>query len=129
MNKTNDIEDKLKYLKLDLNKLPECLLEQIDVNIKPARNYEEKKYRVYKYIPISKINILLTRANRLNTLQEKCEMAAPLYSYLIPEDEEGILRHTIFLNMIKNMNIDEIKEIESEQEKLREEIPYRVKYK
>ena len=129
MNKTNDIEDKLKYLKLDLNKLPECLLEQIDVNIKPARNYEEKKYRVYKYIPISKINILLTSANRLNTLQEKCEMAAPLYSYLIPEDEEGILRHTIFLNMIKNMNIDEIKEIESEQEKLREEIPYRVKYK
>lgn len=129
LKKTNDIEDKLKYLKLDLNKVPKCLIEQTDINIKPARNFEEKKYRVYKYVSISKINILLTRANRLNSLQEKCEMAAPLYSYLVPEDEEGILRHTIFLKMIQNMNIDEIKEIEEEQEKLSREIPYKVKYK
>ncbi len=129
IKKTNDIQDKLKYLKLDLNKLPECLLEPIDMNIRPARNYEEKKYRVYKYVPINKINILLTKANRLNSLQEKCKMSSPIYSFLIPEDEEGILKHTIFLKMIKNMNIDEIKQIEEEQERFRNKIPYKVKYK
>ena len=129
MNKTNDIQDKLKYLKLNLNKLPKCLLEEAEANIKPARNYEEKKYRVYKYVPISKIHILLTRANRLNSLQEKCKMASPLYSYLIPEDEESILKHTLFLKMIQNMNIEEIKEIEEEQVKLRKKIPFKVKYK
>lgn len=129
LNKTNDIQEKLKYLKLDLNKLPECLLETVDMDIRPARNYEEKKYRVYKYVPISKINILLTRANRLNSIQEKCKMAAPLYSFLVPEDEEGILRHTIFLKMVQNMNIEEIKGIEEEQTRFREQIPYKVKYK
>ncbi len=129
MNKTNDIQNKLKYLKLNLNKIPKCLLEAADVNIRPARNYEEKKYRVYKYVPISKINILLTRANRLNSLQEKCKMASPLYTYLIPEDEEGILKHTIFLKMIQNMNVDEIENIEKEQAMLAKQIPFKVKYK
>lgn len=129
MNKTNDIQNKLKYLKLNLNKIPKCLLETAEVNIKPARNYEEKKYRVYKYVPISKINILLTKANRLNSLQEKCKMASPLYSYLIPEDEEGILKHTIFLKMIQNMNIEEINNIEKEQAILDKQIPFKVKYK
>lgn len=128
MKKTNDIQNNLKFLKLDLNKLPKCLLENIDMNLKPARNYEEKKYKVYKYVPVSKIQILLTRANRLNSIQEKCKMAAPIYSYLEAEDEEGILRHTIFLKMLQNMNIEEIQKIEEEQNKLRKEIPFKVKY-
>lgn len=129
MKKTKDIQEKLKFLKLNLNKLPKSLTDDLDINIRPARNYEEKKYRVYKYVPISKINILLTRANRLNSLQEKCKMAMPLYAYLEPEDEEGILRHTLFLRMIQNLDIDEIKEIEEEQEKLKNNIPFKVKYK
>ena len=101
LGKTNDIQKKLKYLDLDLNKVPEILLDKIDTEMKPARNYEDKKYRVYKYVPISKIKILLTKANRLNTIQEKCKMASPLYSYLVPEGEEGILKHTILLKMIQ----------------------------
>ena len=95
----------LKFLKLDLNKLPKCLLENIDMNLKPARNYEEKKYKVYKYVPVSKIQILLTKANRLNSIQEKCKMADPIYSYLEAEDEEGILRHTIFSAILALMLI------------------------
>lgn len=129
LRKTNDIEGKLSYLKLDLNNPARCLLEPIDVNIRPARNYEEKKYRVYKYVPISKIKILLTRANRLNTIQEKCKMSAPLYAYLMPEGEEGILRHTIFLKMVQNLNIEELNGIEEEQMRFENAIPYEVKYK
>lgn len=129
LNRTNDMQKKLKYLDLDLNKIPKILLEKMDTEMKPARNYEDKKYRVYKYVPISKIRILLTRANRLNTIQEKCQMASPIYSYLEPEDEEGILKHTIFLKMIQDMNIEEIEKIEEEQKKLQKEIPFKVKYK
>lgn len=128
MKKTNEIESNLNYLNLDLNDIPEILLKKMESEMLPARNYEEKKFKVYKYVPISKINILLTRANRLNTIQEKWKMAAPLHAYLVPEDEEGILRHTNFLNMIKNMNTDEINTIEKEQESLKEEIPFKVKY-
>lgn len=129
MKETNEIESNLNYLNLDLNNIPEILLEKIESEMMPARNYEEKKYRVYKYVPISKIKILLTRANRLNTIQEKWKMAAPLHAYLVPEDEEGILRHTTFLKMIQNMNLDEINAIDKEQEKLNKEIPFKVKYR
>ena len=127
-DKTKDIEEKLQYLNLDLNNIPKILLKGIDSEIKPARNYEEKKYKVYKYVPVSKIKILLTRANRLNSLQEKSKMASPLYTYLVPEGEEGILKHTIFLKMITDMNISEIKEIEEEQKKLDKKVPFKVKY-
>lgn len=128
-NQTKDIEEKLKYLNLDLNNIPDILLENISTDIRPARNYEEKKYKVYKYVPISKIKILLTRANRLSTINEKSQMASPLYTYLVPEGEEGILKHTIFLKMISDMKIVELKKIEEEQKKLSKEIPFKVKYR
>jgi len=125
----NEIQEKLKYIGLDLDNVPEILLQSIEGEIKPARSYEEKQYKVYKYVPISKIKILLTKANRLNTLQEKSKMAAPISTYLIPEGEEGILKHTIFLKMLKDLKLQEIKELEEEQKKLNKEIPFKVKYK
>lgn len=128
-DKTKDIQEKLKYIGLDLDNIPDILLEKIQGEIKVARNYEEKQYKVYKYVPISKIKILLTRANRLNSLQEKSKMASPLYTYLIPEGEEGILKHTIFLKMIKDLKIEELKELEEEQKRLSKQIPFKVKYK
>ncbi len=42
--------------------------------------------------------------------------------------EEGILNHTIFLKMLNDMNIGKIKEIEEEQRKLENYIPFKVKY-
>ena len=129
IKKTNDIEKNLEYLNLDLNNIPAILNRSTETEMIPARNYEEKKYKVYKYVPISKIKILLTQANRLNTIQEKVKEASSLYSYLVPEDEDGILKHTIFLKMIQEMNIKEIENLESEQERLNIEIPFKVKYK
>ena len=127
--RTNEIQKNLEYIDLDLNKIPTILTQNIGQEIRAARNYEEKKYKVYKYVPISQIRIFLTRANRLNSLQEKSKMAAPLRSYLVPEGEEGILMHTIFLKMIQDMKIQEIEQIEEEQKKLEKEIPFKVKYK
>jgi len=126
---TNDIQNKLEFLGLDLNNVPKILLENIGDEIRPARNYEEKKYKVYKYVPISQVKILLTRANRMNTLQEKSKMASPLHTYLMPEGEEGILKHTIFLKLIQDLKVSGVKELEAEQKKLEKDIPFKVKYK
>lgn len=56
-------------------------------------------------------------------------MASPLYTYLQPEGEEGILKHTIFLKMIQEMQISEVHKIEEEQKLLEKEIPFKVKYR
>ena len=61
-------------------------------------------------------------------MQKNIGKAVPLYEYLTPEKEENIERHTKFLSMISNMNIDEIEEIENEQKKLNKKIPFKVKY-
>lgn len=128
-DKTKDIQEKLEYINLDLNNIPSFFYENANVDFRPARSYEEKKYKVYKYVPISKIKILLTMTNRLNSLQEKSKAASPLYTYLFPEGEEGILKHTIFLKMLQDMKISEIEEIAEEQKKLDKQIPFKVKYK
>lgn len=130
LDKTKEIEEKLEYLRLDLDNIPEILKQDMSSEIKPARSYEEKKYKVYKYVNISQIKILLTKANRLNTIQEKIKMASPLYTYIAPEEknEEDLLKHTLFLKMLDDMNIKKIQEIEEEQEKLNKEIPFKVKY-
>lgn len=126
---SKEIENNLKYLGLDLNNIPEILCQNIDTEIRAARNYEEKQYKVYKYVPISQIKILLTKANRLNSLSEKGKMASPLFTYLIPEGEEGILKHAMFLKMVQDMKISDIEEISEEQKILEKEIPFKVKYK
>lgn len=61
-------------------------------------------------------------------MQKNIGKAVPLYAYLTPEIEENIERHTKFLSMISNMNIDKIEEIDNEQKRLNEGIPFKVKY-
>ncbi len=61
-------------------------------------------------------------------LQKSIGKAVPLYEYLTPETEENIERHTKFLSMLSNMNVDKIEEIENEQKRLNENVPFKVKY-
>lgn len=123
------IEEKLKYIGLNLDKLPEFITQSQPIQYRPSRYYNENSYQVYKYVDIMDIEILLTPTNRLNSVQEKYSSATNLFSYLNPVDDEGILRHTTFLKMLKDLDIEEVKQIEQEQEELRKNIPYRVKFK
>lgn len=129
---TNDdkekIEEKLKYIGLDLNDIPEFLKEYTPLEYRPLKSNEDNIYRVYKYIPISKIQILLTPTNRLNTIKEKYTQAAPIYSYINPSNEEDIEKYATFLKMIKTVRIDEIEEIAQEQKELNKGIPFKVKF-
>lgn len=128
ITKDNDIKEKLNYIGLDLDKIPEFFTDTKPIDYKPIKAYDENGYKVYKYIPISKIQILLTPTNRLNTIKEKYSKASNLKSYLHPETEEDIIKHTTFIKMLNKVKIEKIEEIVKEQDKLNKQIPFQVKF-
>ena len=126
--KIEGISDKLEYLGLDLDKIPQNLKKFEPLEYRVTRFYDEKQYRQYRYIDIKDIQILLSPTNRLTDLNEKYKKARPLYEYLDNQNEENLLKHTKFLEMLKNMDTDEIEQVEKEQAKLSKEIPFKVKF-
>ena len=125
---SDTIEEKLKYIGLDLNKIPKFLKEFTPLDFRPSKLKEDNKHIVYKYLPIDKIQILITPKNRLDDIEEKYAKAAPIGAYLEPNTEENIERHTKFLSMLKQVTIEEIELAIEEQKKLEKKIPFEVKY-
>ena len=122
------IKEKLEYIGLDLDKLPKILKEYSDINFRTLKGYDEKKYKQYRFVNVSDIEILLSPTNRMDTIKEKYENAMPLCYYLDSKNEENILAFTEFLSMLNKMNIPRIEEIEAEQKMLLKEIPFRIKF-
>ncbi len=123
-----NIGDKLEYIGLDFDKIPASIKKFIPLDFRIPKFYDEKQYRQYRYIPIKDIQILLTPANRLDELEEKYKKASPLHEYLDQKSEENILKHTRFLEMLKQVKIEDIQKIEEEQVKLNKKIPFKVKF-
>ena len=123
-----DIKEKLDYIGLDLENIPEIFTNTKEIEYRPLKAYEDNGYRVYKYIPVSKIQILLTPMNRLNTIKEKYTNASSIKDYLVPQKEEDVLKHNTFLKMLKSVEISEIEKISKEQENLNKQIPFKVKF-
>lgn len=129
--KTNfepEIEEKLNYIGLDLDKIPKSLIDLEPLKFRATKSYDEKKYIQYRFVPIKDIKILISPTNRLEELTEKYSKARPIEDYIDNTKEDNLLRFTVFLNMIKQMDIDEIENVEKEQKKLFEKIPFNVKY-
>ncbi len=124
----NKIQKNLEYLELDLDNIPKAISEFEPLDYRISKSYEDNKYRQYRYIEIKDIEILLSPTNRLNDLEEKYSKASPIMTYLIPDTEENILKHTIFLKMLKDMKIYDIEEVEKEQKELNKKIPFKVKF-
>ena len=127
-DKNNSIKEKLEYIGLDLENIPEGLKEYKPLEFRIPKFYEEKQYKQYRYIPVKDIQILLSPTNRLDEISEKYKQAKPLAQYLDGENEENILKYTTFLSMLKQFKIDEVEEIEKEQTSLSKKIPFKVKY-
>ena len=123
-----NIGEKLEYIGLNLDKIPASLKKFEPLNFRIPKFYDEKQYRQYRYIPIKDIQILLTPSNRLDELEEKYSKASPLYEYLDQKKEENILKHTKFLEMLKQVKIEDIEKVEEEQAKLNKKIPFKVKF-
>lgn len=128
VNKNQGINAKLEYLGLDLNDIPKKLMKFEPLDYRISKAYDEKQYRVYKYISVNDIEILLSPTNRLDNIEEKYKKASPIYEYLDSENEENIVKYTTFLNMLKQLNEQEIEKIEEEQNNLNKLIPFKVKY-
>ncbi len=123
-----EIQQKLQYLGLDLDRIPKDILQYEPLNYRIPRGYDETHYKQYRYIPVNKIQILLSPTNRLDSLEERYKKARPLEQYLDNQEEENILKFAVFLNMLKQMSIEDVEQIASEQKLLEKEIPFKVKY-
>lgn len=128
VEKNKSIEEKLNYLGLDLNEIPKELQKYKPLEFRVPKFYEEKQYKQYRYVPVKDIQIILTPTNRLDDIEEKYKRSSPLEDYLDNTKEENIIKHTTFLNMLKQVNIADIEKIEKEQKNLNKKIPFKVKY-
>ena len=122
------LENNLEYIGLNLSKAPNFLKQYESLNFRPSKSYDETVYKVYKYINIKEIQILITPCDRLTDIKERYKLASPIVEYLDSKSEDNIEKFATFLKMVSTMKKDRIEEIAKEQEILNSQIPYEVKY-
>ena len=99
----SNLTSKLKYLGLDLKDIPKYLYDFHPLEFNTSRLNNDKDHKVFKFVPIDKIEILLTPALRSDPVREKYGQALPLGKYLGGEEtEEGLALYTTFLKMLNN---------------------------
>ena len=127
-NTEKTLEKNLDYIGLDLNKIPTFLKQNESLNFRPSKSYDETVYKVYKYVNIKNIEILITPSDRLTEIKERYKLSSPILQYLDSKNKENIEKIAMFMKMLSTLNKDRIEEIAKEQEALNEKIPYEVKY-
>lgn len=127
-DKNKNLQDNLNYIGLDLKVIPQFLKEKIYPEYTVSRGYDEHTYKVYKYIPIKDIQILLTDVSREDDLKKRYDASSQLIEYIIPNDDEKE-KNNIFLDTVENLNKDEIEKTRREQDRIGANIPFRVKFR
>ncbi len=124
-----EIQQKLKWLKLDFNHIPSIFEEKEKIKYRALKGYDNTNYKIYHFVDIKDISIYLTDTTRLETAEVKYQLAKPLMQYLQPENEELLENHITFLKMLKELDISKIEDIEKEQQIFQKQTPFEVKYK
>ncbi len=124
-----EIQQKLKWLKLDFSHIPSIFEEKEKIKYRALKDYDNTNYKIYHFVNIKNISIYLTDTTRLETAEVKYQLAKPLIQYLDPENEELLENHITFLKMLKELDISKIEEIEKEQQAFQKQTPFEVKYK
>jgi len=119
------ILENLNYIGLDLKNIPDFLTSYKDVEYKPTKVIQQTEFKVYKYINLKDVQILLTPVNRLANIVEKYSKAHPLSEYLKIND---ILMSDLFAEMLEKLDKQEISKIEEEQNLIKNGIPFKVEY-
>lgn len=114
--------DVLEYIGLDLQNIPQTLLKEESIHFSDFSN--SNVYRVYEYVSVHDLEILITPLDRTADIRERYKTAKPLSAYLQADDRKS---KEIFNDVLDLASVNEIKRLENLQEKL-EEIPYFVKY-
>lgn len=123
-----EIKNNLEFLDLDLNDIPLIFRDQVSLNFRPLKSYDERKYKVYRYVEVSDIDILLTPADRLEDVSTRYKLSDPIECYLDTTNEENLEKNITFLKMIKEMDKEKINELFEEQKVFFKKIPFEVKY-
>ena len=124
----NLLKNKISYIGFELEKVPEFLKNFTPLNYNVPKVYDETSYKVYKYVDVKDIDIMITPKDRLDELSERYATASPLFTYMKPENNEDIEKYAYFLKMINQTNTYYIEKIEEEQENFQKEIPIDVKF-
>ena len=115
----SDLIQKLDYLDLDLENIPEFLYDFEPLNFNLSRLNNDKDHKVFRFVPINKIDILITPCLRSDSVREKYSKAFPLGSYLANEEtEEGLERYTTFLKMLIEFSISEVESVSNMQKEM-----------
>lgn len=116
------ILENLNYIGLDLKNLPDFLKNYEEIDYKPTTICEQKEFKVYKYINLKNIQILLTPAHKNCSITEKYSKAQHISEYL-KEDNSNL-----FLESIGKLDKKEINKIDEEQKLAKNKVPFRVEY-
>ena len=75
----NDVEikEKLDKIGLDLKKVPKYLTEIEPIQYRVTKKYEQTSEKVYRYINVKDIDILITQSDRLDEMSLKYKKAKP----------------------------------------------------
>ena len=125
----NDLTAKLKYLDLDLNNIPACLYDFQPLEFNVSRLNSDKDHKVFRFVPIDKIEILLTPCLRSDSVREKYSNSLPLGRYLSSgNSEEDLELYTTFLKMLNSFSINDVENVSNLQKEMEDAVPFRVKY-
>ena len=124
-----DLTNKLQFLGLDLENIPEYLKDFSPLNFNTSRLNNDKDHRVYRFVPIDKIEILITPCLRSDDIKKKYTEAVPLGKFLNSEgDEDDIERYATLLKIINSLSTTEIENMITLQKSLEKNEPFKVKY-
>ena len=122
------LKEKLSYIGLNLERIPKFLTEFKPFSFRPSKSYNDTGYKIYKYIDVNDVEILLTPTDRLTNLDEKYKLSTPIKNYLDSKTEQNVEYFATFLKLLNDTNIEDIDKIEKEQEKIKQQMPNQVKY-
>ena len=71
------IEKNLEYIGLKLDKIPNFLKTYESLNFRPSKSYDDTIYKVYRYVNIKDIQILITPADRLMEIKQRYKLSSP----------------------------------------------------
>ena len=71
METNENLTEKLKIIGLDLENIPDKLYSFGSINFRVHKNYNEKNYKIYRYVNVNDIEIFLTPTHRLTDYTEK----------------------------------------------------------
>ncbi len=123
-----NINDNLKFIGLDLEDLPDFLKNPSYINLNSFKLNNDREIKVYKYVPISEIDIFLTQAHRDDSIKEKYSKASHISTYLNPNDEKNVDKYADILEMFDKINVNGIEKIQEKQNKMKEKVPFNVSY-